>query len=157
MIVIMKKYLLLFVLFGSISFAYCMEDLEQAVQNSNLEQVTDLLPRIQFTLRDKERFIHLAHDVFCFRRNKLEVAGFMVSWSDMDKLALTLRITGMTGFAAGVICHDQFHSPLIVGGFIMTGIGLVYGQLETVTRFKKQYHNALKIKQLMLDITPLSF
>ena len=133
--------------------AYSTDDLERAIQDSDLRRVQVVLPNLQLSEQDKTRLVCLAHDVLCSRRNK----------SDMHSISPDIGMSEAPIVLAGVICfmsggfmaannHQmaKLYGALAVGGWVMAVGGTIYGYGEIGKKLNELYCNALKIKQLML-------
>ncbi len=159
----MKRYLFLsIVLFGSIVQAYSVGDLEKAIQDSRLEHVRVILPKLQLSERDTIRFVHLAHDVLCFRRNNLEIATMGRTRMENDEAIMALFgmacfITGGIIAVSDIAMNDDitkqslYGFSLSFGSLIAIVCGTIYGHMKKTKRLNKQYCNALKIKHLIMN------
>lgn len=163
----MKKFLFSTLLCSSILIqAFPLDDLEQAIQNSDLKRVRVILPKVQLSEQDKNRLVYLAHDVLCSRRNKCDIYTMNpymempdMEVSDVDTAEAHLIVwLGLISFVGGgfMMVSNQERKKigkiLCAGGFMVMIAGTMYVHRERYRKLNELYTNALKIKQLMLQI-----
>ncbi len=152
----MKRIILGLLLFSSFFMqAYSTDDLEQAVQDSDLGLVQVILSDLQLSEQDKTRLVYLAHDVLCFRRNKCDIHSIS---PDIGMPEAPIVLLGAICFMGGGLMAVSDHQmknlggTLCVGGWVMVAVGAIYGYKERCKKLNDLYCNALKIKQLMLKV-----
>lgn len=169
----MKKILLLALsLFPTIALSYSFDDLEEAIENSDLKSVRSILNEVGLSERDRESFLMLSHDVLCKCKSDIEVnelnehkSFYYVSSRGPILIGLGPVVTiasivygsqkptsfgerdliekrAIAGFFSGIV--------MTVAGFILTMKDYLKGIRLYRKDLQNNYDNALKIKQLIL-------
>jgi len=135
--------------------AYSTDELEQAVQDSDLKLVQAILPELQLSEQDKTRLVYLAHDVLCSRRNKSDIHSISLDTGMPEAPIVLLGVICFMGGGLMAVSDHQMKNlggALAIGGWVMVAGGAIYGYRERCKKLNDLYCNALKIKQLMLKV-----
>ena len=166
----MKKILLCVLsLLPTIMLSSSFNNLEHAIQDSDIELVETILSEIQLTDYDQKCLVILSHDIVSKRKSDLEISTIKPSFriSSVRKL-LTKYNRGPKLMALGCIIntlscitfklsqdHDIDFLAWVSGVSLLGGAGamctaLLLSLYDFNNILENDYNNAIKIKQLIL-------